>query len=126
MSEDERRYQRFLHLIIHIHIPSAELLSDHSVVRRSRKIDAEIAISWGDHSHSHLIIHIHIPLAELQSDHSVVRRMGEELGNYVHQNRQTVTLLSTPTAPGRVLGHRQTDRQTVYMGEELGNYVHQN
>ena len=42
-------------------------------------------------------------------------------------HRQTVTLLTVHTdTPGRVLGHRQTDRQTVYMGEELGNYVHQN
>ena len=50
-----------------------------------------------------------------------------QLGSYVHQNRQTVTLLSTPTPPVEFWDtDRQTDRQTVYMGEELGNYVHQN
>ena len=69
--------------------------------------------------------------------------MGEELGNYVHQNsiprssfgthRQTVTLLSTPTLPRSSFGtqtdrqtERERERETVYMGEELGNYVHQN
>ena len=73
-------------VIIHIHTssftftpPLAELQSDHSVVRRSRGIDAEIAISWGDHSHSHLIIHIHTSSAERQSDHSAFRRSRENV-----------------------------------------------
>ena len=38
--------------------------------------------------------------------------MGEELGNYVHQNRQTDSTVTFPVhtaPPGRVLGHTQTD-----------------
>ena len=48
--------------------------------------------------------------------------MGEELGNYVHQN-SNITVHTDP--PGSSFG-TQTERETVYMGEELGNYVHQN
>ena len=59
--------------------------------------------------------------------------MGEELGNYVHQNiitlfrdRQTHTSHCPRQPPGRVSGQTDRHTETVYMGEELGNYVHQN
>ena len=61
------------HLVIHIHTSSTERQSDHSAFQRSRKIDAEIAISCGDHSHAHLIFHIHTSSTERQSDHSAFR-----------------------------------------------------
>ena len=47
-TERARARVRYLTVIIHIHTPLAELQSDHSVVRRSRGIDAEIASSSRD------------------------------------------------------------------------------
>ena len=45
-----------------------------------------------------------MPLAAMPYTHREYHYMGEELGNYVHQN---ITVHTDP--PARVLGHTQTD-----------------